>query len=422
MPRPPTDVILRARILLPVHRPPIENGAVCIAGGHVVAAGKWSSVRRHGSGTVLDLGERILMPGLVNAHCHLDYTHMAAQLPPQRNFCDWIKLITTEKGSWVTDDFARSWDAGAAMLVRNGVTTVVDVEAVPQLLPDAWNRTPLRVFSLLEMTGIRSRRDPRGILLEALARMRTLSRHERCRVGLAPHAPYSTLPQLLQLSAAAAHKRRCLITAHISESQAEFDMFLRARGDMFEWIRRSQRDMSDCGIRSPIQHLEAYGILGPNLIAVHANYLAPGDAGLLARRRVSVVHCPKSHDFFRHRAFPGKALARAGVNLCLGTDSMASVRKHPARHLELNLFQEMNLFAAGHPGMKPGTILEMATVNGARALGLTGKLGVLRAGAFADLVAIPFSGALHEACAAVVHHPGPVDASMIDGRWAIQPG
>jgi cytosine/adenosine deaminase-related metal-dependent hydrolase len=422
MPRPPADAILRARILLPVHRPPIENGAVCIVGGHVVAAGKWSSIRRTGSGPVLDLGERILLPGLVNAHCHLDYTHMAAQFPPQRSFCDWIKLITTEKGSWRMDDFARSWDAGAGMLVRNGVTTVVDVESVPQLLPEAWNRTPLRVFSLLEMTGIRSRRDPRGILFEALARMRALSRHERCRVGLAPHAPYSTLPQLLQLSAAAARKRRCLITAHISESQAEFDMFLRARGDMFEWIRRSHRDMSDCGIRSPIQHLEANGILGPNLIAVHANYLAPGDAGLLARHRVSVVHCPKSHDFFRHQAFPGKALARAGVNLCLGTDSMASVRKHPARHLELNLFQEMNLFATTHPGMKPGTILEMATVNGAHALGMVGKLGVLRAGAFADLVAIPFSGAPQEACAAVVHHPGSVDASMIDGRWAIQPG
>ena len=86
------------------------------------------------------------MPGLINAHCHLDYTHMAGLFPPRKSFCDWIKLITTEKGLWTRSDFVKSWIEGADMLVHSGTTTVADIEALPELLPEVWNATPLRVF------------------------------------------------------------------------------------------------------------------------------------------------------------------------------------------------------------------------------------------------------------------------------------
>lgn len=413
--------ILRARLVAPVCRPPLDDGALVISAGRIVALGRWRDVRREHAGPVTDLGEVLLLPGLINAHCHLDYTHMAGLFPPPKNFCDWIKSITVEKGLWSDAEFAASWRAGAKMLLRTGTTTVADVEAVPALLPAMWRATPLRVFSFLEMTGVRSRRDPKAILREAAAKIWSLPRGERWATGLSPHAPYSTTPALLRESARLARRRGWRLTTHIAESAPEFEMFRHARGEMFDWLRRNERDMSDCGGVSPVQHAERCGLLGPNLLAIHVNYLARGDAALLARRGVSVVHCPRSHEYFGHAPFPFRALRRAGVNVCLGTDSLATVRATPRTQPELNLFLELRAFAAAHPETAPETILRMVTVNAARALGFAGRLGELRPGAQADVIAIPFDGASRDAVAAAVHHEGAVVASLIAGRWAVPP-
>ena len=371
-------------------------------------------------GPVIDLGRVVLLPGLINPHCHLDYSDMAGLLPPMRSFSDWITAITALKGSWSDADFARSWRNGAEMLLRTGTTTVGDIEAVPNLLPDIWQHTPLRVFSFLEMTGVRSRRRPRQILAEALAKARA-TRHRHCRVWLSPHAPYSTTPELLRLSTRAARQRRWPLTTHVAESEEEFRMFVEGRGPMFDWLKRNGRDMSDCGSSSPVQHLERFGCLGAHLLAIHLNYLAPGDATLLARRGVHAVHCPRSHAYFRHEAFPHEELMRESVNLCLGTDSLATVFKCRKERVELNLFTEMQTLAADVPGLWPNTLLRMVTVNAAAALGLRGRAGELSPGAWADLITIPFTGPARQVHEAVLHHPASVTASMIGGRWAIPP-
>jgi cytosine/adenosine deaminase-related metal-dependent hydrolase len=199
-------------------------------------------------------------------------------------------------------------------------------------------------------------------------------------------------------------------------------MFAGGRGVMFDWLRRGERDMSDCGRGSPVQHLERCGALSKNLLAVHVNYLASGDAALLARRHVSVAHCPRSHFYFRHEKFPFEKLARAKVNICFGTDSLATVYKTRKEMIELNMFEEMRAFAEIHPRVSAKRILEMATINGARALGFVGKLGELSKGAFADCIAIPFSGKTGDAREAVLNHTGNVSASMIGGKWIIVPG
>ncbi|MCU0784791.1 MAG: amidohydrolase family protein, partial [Verrucomicrobia bacterium] len=412
--------IIRARIVVPIRRAPIEDGAVVIVDGRIGAVGRWRSIRSRFSGPATDLGDSILLPGLINAHCHLDYTNMAGLFPPVKSFCDWIKSITTEKSCWTYSDFVQSWLAGAHMLLRTGTTTVADIEAVPQLLPEVWQATPLRVISFLEMTGVRSRREPAAILAEAVEKIELLP-PGRCEAGLSPHAPYSTTPGLMSHAAAAARRRCWRIVTHVAESAVEFEMFRHGRGEMFDWLLRSQRDMSDCGGVSPVQHLAKNRLLGPNLLAVHVNYLANGDAELLARKRVSVVHCPRSHDYFRHEAFPRRTLAKAGVNLCLGTDSLATVRKHPRSQLELNMFLEMRAFAAKHPGLPAKQIIQMATANGACALGLAGKAGELVRGANADLIALPCPRKVADIFDVALHHAGDVSASMIAGQWAIAP-
>jgi cytosine/adenosine deaminase-related metal-dependent hydrolase len=413
-------MLLRARILLPISGPPLEDGAVFVSGKRIAAVGRWRDLARHCGGKTVDLDDVVLLPGLVNAHCHLDYTDMAGLLPPQKSFTDWIKLITSTKAEWTHADFRKSWLHGAAMLLQTGTTTVGDIEAAPDLLPDVWHATPLRVLSFLEMTGIRARRTPEAVLREAAEKVRSLP-SGRCQAGLSPHAPYSTLPELLRRTTVLARRRRWRVTTHVAESQEEHDMIRHRRGEMFHWLRRNERDLSDCGLGSPVQHLHRAGLLRSNLLAVHANHLAPGDAELLARHDVNVAHCPRSHHYFGHRRSPLRRLLRAGVNVCLGTDSLATVRKTPRQRIQLSLFDEMQELARREPWLGAKRILEMATVNGARALGFVGRVGEISKGAFADLIAIPCAGPRADAWEAAVHHHGPVVASMIDGQWALGP-
>ena len=413
-------MILRARTLLPVSQLPIKNGAVAVSGNRIHAVGSWADLRPHANGKIIDLGEVILLPGLINAHCHLDYTDMAGMLPPPKTFTDWIPLILSAKSGWGYSDYMRSWLNGAHMLARTGTTTVADIETVPDLLPEVWDATPLRVFSFLEMTGIRARRDPEEVLLAAVGKMDSLS-HPRCSASLSPHAPYSTPPALLKLSAETSRERGRRLCVHVAESAQEFEMFMSARGQMFDWLRRNERDMSDCGLGSPVQHLARHKTLGEHLLAIHVNVLARGDAALLGRHGVHVVHCPRSHDYFRHPPFLRKRLANAGVNICLGTDSLATVRKIRKQNPELSMFDEMRELAASDPKLPPAEILRMATVNGARALGRAGQIGELSENALADLIAIPAGTKTGDACEAVLAHAGPVSASMIDGDWVIPP-
>ena len=413
-------MILRARVVLPLSRPPVQDGAVLIYGNRVARVGRWKDLSGDDRDEVFDLGDTVLLPGLVNAHCHLDYTDMAGQFPPQKAFTDWIKLITTAKSEWNYSEFAESWLRGARMLVRTGTTTVADFEAVPELLPEVWDATPLRMISFLEMTGIKSRRHPGSILRDATERIDSLPAG-RSRARIAPHAPYSTAPELLRLSAETARERRWPISVHVAESAPEFEMFTRASGEMHHWLKRNQRDMSDCGLGSPVQQLHRSGALCANLLAVHVNYLAAKDAALLGRKKVSVAHCPRSHAYFKHAPFPLRELARARVNVCLGTDSLASVETTRRQTIELNLFTEMQTLAAAQPQLAPKTILQMATLNGARGLGMSGQVGEISVGAFADVIALPFAGKLKAVHETVLNHRGDLAASLIDGQWAVAP-
>jgi cytosine/adenosine deaminase-related metal-dependent hydrolase len=413
-------MILRARAILPVTAPPVEDGALLITGRKIRAVMPWRDLRPHLRQQVTDLGDVILLPGLVNAHCHLDYTDMAGEIPPPKDFTDWIAAIMAAKTAWGYSDYAYSWLRGAHQLVKSGVTTVGDAESMPDLLPEVWDATPLRVFSFLEMTGIKARRAPQEVLREAVEKIDSLH-HARNRAWLSPHAPYSTLPELLERTARLAQKRGWRVSIHVAESQPEFDMFQHARGSMHEWLQRNQRDLSDCGLGSPVAHLARHRLLGENVLAVHVNCLARGDATLLAKNRTSVVHCPRSHDYFRHPSFERARLASAGVNICLGTDSLATVRKTGRQKPNLDMFAEMRLLADKDHAISPAELLKMATVNGARALGLAGDLGELTFGALADVVAIPFSGKAKAGYDAALEHTGNVSASMIEGRWVIPP-
>src|SRR5258705_540940 len=399
-------MILRARLVLPMTGPVIEDGALVTSDERIVTVARWADVQPHVSQKADDLGDVVLLPGLIDAHCHLDYTNMAGRISPPRSFADWIKTIVALKAEWSYTEFAESWLCGAEMLLRSGTTTVADVEAVPELLPDMWQATPLRVISFRELISLKARTTAEELVRETAAQWSALPNSEQ-RIGLSPHAPYTTSAELLSVTAHEARKRKWLLTTHVAESEKEFEMFLYRHGPLYDWLK-GQRDMSDCGRGSPIRHLEQADYLGDNLLAVHVNYLWRDDAATLGKYGVNVVHCPRSHEYFRHLLFPRRELAEAGVNVCLGTDSLASVSKVHGEAPKLSMFAEMKTLARIEPELAPHTILEMATTNAARALKREGELGILREGARADVIAVPFSGRSESVHEALVHFEGPV--------------
>ncbi|MDQ6632239.1 MAG: amidohydrolase family protein, partial [Verrucomicrobiota bacterium] len=160
-------MLLRSRIVLPISQPPIEDGAVLISENKISAIGPWAKLKSFEPTEMFDLGDSILLPGFVNAHCHLDYTDFAGMIPPTKFFSDWIKSLLALKSNWSYSEFAKSWANGAQMLLRTGTTTVGDIETVPELLPDVWSTTPLRIFSFLEMTNVKSGRRASEIFQEA---------------------------------------------------------------------------------------------------------------------------------------------------------------------------------------------------------------------------------------------------------------
>jgi cytosine/adenosine deaminase-related metal-dependent hydrolase len=163
---------------------------------------------------------------------------------------------------------------------------------------------------------------------------------------------------------------------------------------------------------TPVQYMLDTCRLDSRWIVAHLNYVSDRDLELLARNsKCNVVHCPRSHAFFGHSPFMFEELRDLGLNICLGTDSLAS-------NVDLNLFAEMRAFQRSWPGVSPEEILSMITVNAAAALGKPDMLGQIRQNFMADLVAIPFGGSFEDLFESLIAHEGPVSFSIIAGKTA----
>lgn len=399
---------------------PIDDGAIIVFEGKIAEVGRYRDLSPSYVGQKSDLGEVALFPGLVNAHCHFDYTNMAGALPPPKSFPDWIKGILALKAQWSYSEYAASWVEGATQSLRNGITTVGDIESVPELIEEAWAATPLRMISFVELTGVKSQHTPKQVLKQGLEVLEGMPDYDHKSGGLSPHAPYSTTAHLLSLVAKESEERNLRVAMHVAESEAEFNMFMHASGPMFDWLK-GQRDMRDCGECSPVTHLDNHNLLSNRLLAVHVNYLAPGDAFRLGKARAHVVHCPRSHDYFEHDRFPYDELKSSGINIALGTDSLASTRMRGKEKPELNLFDELAQFSKTHSGVRPLDRVELVTVNAARALGMEGKVGQISPEAFADVITLQYDGRSSELYEWMCHERPTVSSLMLDGHWSHEP-
>ncbi len=367
-------------MVVPMTGPPIENGRVTVEEGEIVDVGVFETMAGISSGEVVDLGDQVLLPGLINAHCHLDYTCLRGKIEPEESFTDWIRAINEAKERISPTKFINSINAGFAEALSFGTTSLVAFESFPELI--IRTPAPFRTWWMAELIDVRGSNRPKQVVDMAM----TLMSRPKDR-GLAPHAPYTASLDLYRRCQEVGRQYDLRLSTHLAESREEFQMFQEAKGPLYDFLKGLGRDMRDCGGVTPLAHFLPQIALDERWLVVHLNELAESDFDLLAEweTKFNVVHCPRSHRYFVHSPFQLGRLRKLGLNICLGTDSLASNK-------DLSLFAEMRELRLDFDHLSPREILEMVTINPARALGRQSQLGQISEGAVADMIAIPIEG------------------------------
>jgi len=379
----PVDTLIFARWVLPMTPgcPVLDNHAVAVTNGAIVAVLPADRATNIAAGEVLQLNHQVLMPGLVNAHGHAAMTlfrGMADDFPLQT----WLNdHIWPAEGKHVGEEFVRA-GAGLAMaeMIRSGTTTFSDMYFFPEITADVARQCGMRAqlsFPIFDMPSNWGS-GPEDYFRKGLALRDEHKHSELINIAFGPHAPYTVGDEALTKVVTLAAELDAHIQIHLHETDHEVEEALR-----------------QTGVR-PLQRLANLGLLGPKTQCVHVCSLNDEDIDTLANHNSHVVHCPESNLKLASGFAPVEKLRSAGVNVALGTDGAAS-------NNDLDMFGEMRTAAllakavAGDAAALPDTAaLEMATMGGARALGIDQLVGSLEVGKQADIIAVDLSGIAHQ--------------------------
>jgi cytosine/adenosine deaminase-related metal-dependent hydrolase len=290
------------------------------------------------------------------------------------------------------------------------VTTVLNIVSTPQIFP-LLAPPQIRAWFFLELIDVR----PRPWIEEHVFGSWLFLSGDGDRLGgfgLSPHAPYTASAKMYEVALECSHSLNLLITTHVAESSEEYAMFAEGSGELHEFLRQLGRPMTDCGSTSPLRYLVDNGLIDQDCIVAHLNELDDRDLELLSGigwRNLHIVHCPKSHRFLHQKRFPLEALTERGLNICLGTDSLAS-------NDSLNLFSEMRTAKKFYPTLSGRELVEMVTTRPARALKQSRELGRIAPGYLADAIAIPFKAPSDDVFEAIIQHRGAIKWMMVNGQ------
>lgn len=383
-----------ARRVLPVDGPPLERGCIVVRGDRILAVGPTSVVAE---GRRVDFGDAVITPGFVNAHAHLEFGLLRkplgeAGLP----FADWILEVLEYRRSPEFDPAAATL-AGLKESVGHGVTTIGDIASC---VPDLLFETPpgdIDVTSFVELIGLSEAR--------AASQIRTLDELKvpnvgtsSIRRGISPHAPYTVRGNLIEAAVRASKRLHLPLAFHLAESREELRLLDTHDGPLADYLGKLGA-WDDAAIprgTRPLDYLRMLEAAARSLI-VHGNFLQDDEIDFIAAGsdRMAVVYCPRTHVYFEHPTHPLPKLLERGAVVALGTDGRCT-------NPDLDLRADLRHVAQSFPMLTPEVILQLGTLNGARALGLAGECGSLSPGKRADFLVFNDDPRQLEASAAVV--------------------
>lgn len=371
-----------------IHAAAIADGAGCFAapgailleGERLVAAGSPQSIGQPVGVVVEDHGGAVVIPALVNAHAHLDLTHIGPQLF-DGDFTHWVDMVRTCRGR-LPEEIAASVREGVRRARAGGTAVIGDIAGVRSTIPTLTMREGgMGGVSYLEVFGV-GRLQPTAIAAMTAAVESLPALECGVKVGIQPHAPYSCGPEMYR---AAARLGRPLAT-HLAETLDELEFVAHGGGALADMLGRIgvwDETITGFGVH-PVDHL-ANLLPDTPLMAAHLNYLDDQHLDVLARLPITVAYCPRASAYFGHaRPHRYRDMLQRGINVALGTDSFICLDT-PDR---ISVLDEMRLLHR-RDAIDPPTLLRMATTSGANALGMHESLFTLAPGEKAGLLALP---------------------------------
>jgi cytosine/adenosine deaminase-related metal-dependent hydrolase len=377
----------RARWIYPVDSPPIENGVVSISQGKIASLGKGRSTQTKPDGKLIDLGEGVILPALINAHTHLDLSALKGHLDPGTGFLPWVKQLLAARDSLSSDDRLTGLKKALEACYRYGTIAAGDWTGSLEL--ESHNHLGgLIRCAFFEVIGFSDQMLNLPASLAHRYELRIpnseLSQSRLNWISLGAHAPHSTSAALIKAAKTwtAAHHR--LLSIHVAESQEEEEFLFTGQGPWREFLVERGKwpgKWKAPGLTS-VGYLNNLGVLDDKTVCVHLTRASSEDLQLLLEHQTSIVLCPRSNYFISRSLPPLSVMLRLGLNPAMGTDSLAS-------NQDLNLWEEMVLVHRAFPEIAPEIIIRMATLNGAKALALDNELGSISQGKNARLLFLP---------------------------------
>lgn len=399
--------VYRAAWVFPVASEPLRDAAVLVdTDGRIAAVGPRTAIEPPEGSEVLELGEAVLLPGLVNVHAHPELALFRGSLEDVR-FRDWIlRLVGAKRGILEEEDFgvAARWTMAEAL--RAGITTMAATES---------SAAAVRALREAGMRGIVYREvfgpDP-DCAAESMRELRTAvdqlrgQETEQVRIGISPHAPYTVSDPLFAAAAEYALEEDLPLAVHVAESSVEQELVLRGEGDFAPGLRARGISTPPRG-RSTTEMLDRLGVLRARPLMIHCVNLDAEDIARVVDNGCAVAHCPVANAKLGHGVAPYPALVDAGVRVGLGTDSVGSNNR-------LDILEEARIASLLHRAelrsfdfLSARDLLRLCTVDGARALGMDDRIGTLEPGKDADLCAVsltaPHTRPVHDPVAALFH-------------------
>lgn len=387
--------ILTAEHVVPISAEPIRDGAVAIVGDRIAAVGRKDEIiAQHRDAEVKDFGPAAILPGFVNCHSHLELTAMRGALDDvEHDFKAWLLKINALRAAMTDDEIVEAAIAGAREGAAAGVTCFGDIGRHGQAGLTALREVGLRGVVYQETEFSPDNRTADDDFRKLGEKFEALKKEETglVRVGLSPHSPYTVGSRLFELIAQYAIINRVPLTIHAAESDDEMALMTRGEGFFSEFYERMDLEWSSPHC-TPIEYLERLGVLSTRPLLAHCVKASDTDIARLASYRVPVAHCPKSNAKFGHGYAPLEKFLDAGLNVGLGSDSVAS--NNICDLLEEARFAALS--ARNRPDRKrfitAKEALETATVGGAKALGLDREIGTLEPGKQADIAVVSLAG------------------------------